>query len=65
METLTIQYSKKNEAVKNHLAALSQINGVKIYHDDAFLSPAEIKQVEEIMSSEFYPISMLKEKYVK
>jgi hypothetical protein len=65
METLTITYSKRNTEVKKHLDALVKTNGVKIYNDDTFLTPDEIKRVEKFLNSEFYPISMLKEKYIK
>ena len=65
METVTITYNKRNTEVKKHLDALIKTNGVKIYDNDTFLSPEEIKRVEKSMNSEFYPISMLKEKYIK
>ena len=56
---------KRNTEVKKHLDALSKTNGVKIYDNDTFLSPEEIKKVEKSINSGIYPISMLKEKYIK
>ena len=65
METLTITYSKRNTEVKKHLDALFRTNGVKIYNNDTFLSPEEIKRVEKSKASGICTdISVLQE-YIK
>jgi hypothetical protein len=59
MESLIITYSSRNTAAKNHLDALSKINGVRFYNSGAILSPDEIKRVEKSKKSGTFPASVL------
>ena len=61
METLTITYSKRNTEVKKHLDALIKTNGVKIYDNDTFLLPEEIKRVEKSKQSGYASLDELKQ----